>query len=168
MSQHTLQDIETLADEIRHAKDNRPFCLLTGAGCSLAAGIPLVSELIREMNDPHKEFAIHLKKLDDDQKKDYGQCMRKLSKNLRKDLLNPYLEKAKINWGNIAIASMMQAGFIQRVLTFNFDNVLARACGLCGEYPAIYDFVTGFPHPPITFQPPVSFTSMARGPVLLC
>ena len=34
----------------------------------------------------------------------------------------------------------MEAGFTQRVLTFNFDNILMRACGLIGLYPAIYDF----------------------------
>ncbi len=34
----------------------------------------------------------------------------------------------------------MHKGFVRRVLTFNFDQVLARACGLLGQYPAIYDF----------------------------
>jgi len=66
--------------------------------------------------------------------------MAKLPKSRRKELLTPYLDNAKINWSHIAIASLIKAGYIQRVLTFNFDNVLTKACGLCGEYPAIYDY----------------------------
>ena len=143
MAKYTKSNIQQLADEMRHAKDARPFALLTGAGCSKSAGIPLAFELIKEINDPANPFHIHLDRLDEEQRKDYGQCMRKLPKNARKDLLQTYLDNAKINWAHIAIASMMKAGYFQRVLTFNFDNVLSRACGLCGEYPAIYDFVTG-------------------------
>jgi hypothetical protein len=35
---------------------------------------------------------------------------------------------------------MIKAGFVTRVMTFNFDSDLARACGLSGFYPATYDF----------------------------
>ena len=142
MAKYTQTDIELLADEIRHAKDNRPFSLLTGAGCSQSAGIPLAAALVKQLNN-EDAFKHHLRSLSEVQRKDYGQCMRKLPKNCRKDLLQPYLDAAKVNWAHIAIASMIRAGYIQRVLTFNFDNVLSRACGLCGKYPAIYDFVTG-------------------------
>jgi hypothetical protein len=34
----------------------------------------------------------------------------------------------------------MSERFIERALTVNFDNLLARACGLLSLYPAIYDF----------------------------
>lgn len=40
----------------------------------------------------------------------------------------------------------MQAGYIQRVLTFNFDSILSRACSLLGLHPSIYDFATANPH----------------------
>ena len=70
--------------------------------------------------------------------------MGELSLNQRRELLDPYLREAKLNWAHIAIASLISTGYVQRrVLTVNFDNVLARACGLCGIYPATYDYATG-------------------------
>lgn len=71
---------------------------------------------------------------------DYGANMGCLSRAERKKLLEPYLKNPKVNWAHIAIATMLEAGFVHRVLTFNFDSVLARACGLLGLYPATYDF----------------------------
>ena len=37
---------------------------------------------------------------------------------------------AGINWGHIALAQMMRAGYVDRVLTVNFDTILHRACTL--------------------------------------
>lgn len=142
MTKYTPEDVKQVADFMRHAKDGRPFALLTGAGCSKAAGIPLADELLNEINTTSK-FEPALDGLSEEDRKNYGRVMARLVRAERKDLLMPYLEKAKVNWAHIAIAAMMGAGYIARVLTFNFDNVLARACGICGLYPATYDFVTG-------------------------
>ncbi len=68
--------------------------------------------------------------------------MQLLSPNERRDLFAPYLAKARINWAHIALAQLMNEQFIERSLTVNFDNLLARACGLLGLYPAIYDFAS--------------------------
>ena len=70
----------------------------------------------------------------------YGACMALLSINERRDLIRPYLAKAKINWGTIALAQLMGAGFVERVLTVNFDMVPEAAGGLLGLQPAVYDF----------------------------
>ncbi|MFZ3352629.1 MAG: hypothetical protein WA268_17380 [Xanthobacteraceae bacterium] len=66
--------------------------------------------------------------------------MKLLPPNQRRDLLAPYLAKASINWAHIVLAQFMNEHFIERALTVNFDNLLARACGLLSLYPAIYDF----------------------------
>ena len=143
MAKYTLEQVQDLAEEILHSKDSgRPFALLTGAGCSISAGIPSAKSLIKEINETPK-FKNRLRKLNGKEVDDYGLCMRQLPKNTRKELLTPHLKQAKVNWAHIAIASMMKEGFIERTLTFNFDNILNRANGLCGEYPAIYDYVTG-------------------------
>jgi tetratricopeptide (TPR) repeat protein len=114
----------------------RPF------SCSKTAGIPLASELIIKIAQ-NPRFQPHIARLTPEDRANYGKLMACLGKNDRKELLSPYLNNAKVNWANIAIASMMSAGYVSRALTFNFDNVLARACGICGLYPATYDFVTG-------------------------
>ncbi len=77
---------------------------------------------------------------DDLSKKRYGEVMAFLNAEERKEIIGPLLEKAKVNWGNLALAGMMKQGFVGRVLTFNFDFVHATACGINGHYPAIYDF----------------------------
>jgi len=142
MSKYTQEGINNLAEEMRYAKDaGRSFSLLFGAGCSLSSGIPLANGLVQEICETGK-YNHFLKALDSSEKTDYGLCMRQLPLNSRRDLLTPYLDKAKINWAHIAIASMMKSGYIQRALTFNFDNILNRANGLCGEYPSIYDYAT--------------------------
>ena len=138
MAGYTQKDIDELAGAIRQArKGDRPFNLLTGAGCSVSAGIPLAPELVEEI---HKRYPPVAEKLPEEKRFDYGACMSCLGENQQRDLLQPYLENAKVNWAHIAIAAMMEAGYVARVLTFNFDAVLARACGLMGLYPATYDF----------------------------
>jgi len=63
-----------------------------------------------------------------------------LSINERRDLIRPYLAAAKVNWGTIALAQLIAEGYVERVLTVNFDLVLENACGLLGLQPAVYDF----------------------------
>jgi len=139
MAKYTPEDIKRLANAMRRARDDkRPFNMLTGAGCSLTAGIPLAPKLVEEIHEKYGEECRH--RLDEGLLNDYGACMECLSDNERGDLLKPYLDNAKINWAHIVIASLMDAGFIAKVLTFNFDSILAQSCGLVGLYPATYDF----------------------------
>jgi len=136
MAKFTEDDVRELAAAIKRRDSGVAF--LTGAGCSVSAEIPLASQLVKEIKGKYAEEVKRLVK--PELQEDYGSCMGALSLGERKELLEPYLLKAKINWANIALASLIQAKFVRRVLTFNFDSVLARACGLVACYPAIYDF----------------------------
>jgi Tfp pilus assembly protein PilF len=60
----------------------------------------------------------------------------------RRDLIAQYVDQAQINWAHLCIALLMQAGYVDRVLTTNFDLLVARACAMLGVFPAIYDFAT--------------------------
>ncbi len=112
----------------------------------MSAGIPGAKELMKQIAE---EYPHLLTGLSQEERANYGRCMGQLSSAEQRRLLRPHLEKAKINWTHIAIAGMMKANYIARVLTFNFDNVLARACGLAGLYPPTYDFAVA---PSETFQ----------------
>lgn len=136
-SEH-LYAVEDLAEFMRISKDDEnPFIFITGAGCSVTAGIPLAKKIVSELNE---QFRLELKPLSDEDRKDYGKCMGRLETSKRRKYLQNYISKAKINWAHIALACLMKEGYIRRVMTFNFDNLLARSCGLLGEYPPIYDF----------------------------
>ncbi|UNP89581.1 hypothetical protein MNZ22_04085 [Aeromonas encheleia] len=131
-------DISDLAEFMRKAKkNNKPFVFFTGAGCSFTAGIPLAKKLIEDM---HKNFKTELKLLVGADREDYGKCMAQIGRDDRRRFLKSYIDEAKINWAHIALACLLREGYIGRVLTFNFDNLLARSCGLLGLYPATYDF----------------------------
>ena len=139
MDKMSLQyDISDLAEFMRKAKENnKPFVFFTGAGCSFTAGIPLAKKLIEDM---HKNFKTELKLLVGADREDYGKCMAQIGRDDRRRFLKSYIDEAKINWAHIALACLLREGYIGRVLTFNFDNLLARSCGLLGLYPATYDF----------------------------
>lgn len=117
--------------------DNQPYIFITGAGCSVSAGIPLANKIVSELNE---QFDLELKPLSAEDRRDYGKCMARIEASKRRKYLQGYIENAKINWSHIALACLIKEGYVRRVLTFNFDNLLARSCGLLGQYPPTYDF----------------------------
>ncbi len=131
-------NLDNIAELMRQAKDNgNPYVLLTGAGCSKSAGVPLADQLVTEMNS---QFDVQLSNLTEENRSNYNKCMNALTHQERRQLLQNHIKDANINWAHIGLASLMDSRYVQRVLTFNFDNILMRACGLIGLYPAIYDF----------------------------
>ena len=70
----------------------------------------------------------------------YPDCMAALERGVRRDLIGAYIDKAKINWAHIALAQLIDGGYVDRVLTTNFDPLISRACALVNSFPAVYDF----------------------------
>ena len=139
-------NVKEVAQLLKQAKENeKPYVFFTGAGCSVKADVPTATELIQEIC---KKFPIQVKNIDPEKDKyNYGKYMSALDKSERRELLKPHIiDNKKINWAHIALACLMQGGYIQRVLTFNFDSILSRACNLLGLHPSIYDFATANPH----------------------
>ena len=66
--------------------------------------------------------------------------MGQLSVAERRGLIADYVDEATINWAHIGIAQLMKHGFVDRILTTNFDLLAVRACALIGRFPAVYDF----------------------------
>ena len=139
-------DVQEVAQLLKQAKENdKPYVFFTGAGCSIKADVPSATGLIKEIIE---KFPIQVKNLDPEKDKyNYGKYMSALDKDERRRLLKPHIiDNKKINWAHIALACLMQSGYIERVLTFNFDSILSRACNMLGLHPSIYDFATANPH----------------------
>ncbi len=130
-----FRSIEEIVETLQNAKARGKCCtLLIGAGCSVKAGIPTATGFVEVIKQryPHA----YNRALE----KTYPKCTAELLVSERRDLIAEYVDKAKINWAHVCIALLMQAGCVDRVLTTNFDLLVARACALLGEFPAIYDF----------------------------
>ena len=72
----------------------------------------------------------------------YNGLMEQVSPNGRQELLNGFVEKAKINWAHLALAQLFLKEKIDRVLTVNFDPLLVKACAMVNFFPAIYDLAS--------------------------
>jgi hypothetical protein len=129
------REIADVLETVKRAKDRDKGCtLLIGAGCSVKAGIPMASEFVEIIR---KEYPRAYERAPE---KSYPHVMAELLMAERRDLISNYINNAKINWAHLAIAQLLKHGFVDRVLTVNFDPLVMRACALVGVFPAVYDF----------------------------
>lgn len=130
-----LRSIDDVVECVRNAKPRGRSCsLLIGAGCSVTAGIPPGSGFVKIIQERYPQAYQRA------EKKTYAPCMAQLMLAERRDLIAECVDKAKINWAHVGIASLIQSGYVDRVLTTNFDPLVMRASALLGEFPAVYDF----------------------------
>jgi cytochrome c-type biogenesis protein CcmH/NrfG len=127
-----LEDVVETLENSREAK--RGCSLLIGAGCSKSAGVPLASEIVALIKDKYP------KAYERAAEKTYAACMGQLAPGERTDLLRQRIDEARLNWGHVAIAQLLKAGWVDRVLTTNFDPLVLKACSLVDQHPAVYDF----------------------------
>ena len=131
------RSIDEIKETLQNAKSRGRGCaLLIGAGCSFKAGIPTATGFVEIIKDKYKLAYQRAPE------KTYAKGMGELLLSERRDLIGQYVDKAQINWAHLCIALLMQAGYVDRVLTTNFDLLVARACAMLGVFPAIYDFAT--------------------------
>ena len=124
-----------VVEVVRNAqKIGRKCTLLIGSGCSVTAGIPAAKGFVERIESDWPEAYKRATN------KTYPQCMTQLLPDERRALIAEYVDKAKINWAHIGIAQLIKHGFVDRVLTTNFDPLVVRACALANEYLAVYDF----------------------------
>jgi hypothetical protein len=129
----------------------RKCTLLIGAGCSVKAGIPTAQGFVEIIK---KEYPCAYGNASE---KTYPQCMAQLAPGERRDLIARYVDSAKINWAHLAIAQIVKNGFIDRILTTNFDPLVVRACALLGIFPAVYDFAASRLFEPAQIADPAVF-----------
>lgn len=129
------RQIEDIVEALKGAKQRGHACsLLVGAGCSVEGGIPTAGRFVDLIRDRHpRSYERALEKT-------YPACMAELSIAERHALIAEQVDAAQINWAHIGIALLMQHGYVDRILTTNFDPLIIRACAMLGEFPAVYDF----------------------------
>jgi hypothetical protein len=135
--------VEEISQTLQNARAaRRATSILIGAGMSKTAGIPLALELVEEIK---KKYPQRCRDLNVSAENLYGEAMAALAPNERRALLEPYMMAAKVNWAHIALAQLFHEGFISRIMSLNFDNLMIRASAIVGSIPAIYD-LSAFEH----------------------
>ena len=133
-------NIEDIAYLIYSAKENnlpKPIVFL-GAGASVTGGIPLASAIVKDIERKYPRNP-KIRKLSAANKKDYASMMECLLPAERNRLLKEYIDQAKINVTHIYLAHLITQGYIDFVLTVNFDNLMLRALALFNYFPPTYD-----------------------------
>ena len=130
------RSIKDIVEALKQAKEDPHIgcSLLIGAGCSFSANIPTGQGFVEKIQKERPTAYERAKE------KTYPHCMGELEPGFQRKLITDEIENSKINWAHIFIAVLIQKGYVDRVLTTNFDPLISRACALLGEFPAIYDF----------------------------
>lgn len=133
-----FKDLEDVVQAVRRIKkeDNVYVNLLIGAGCSVSGNIPTADGIVDIIKNDYSRL------YESAPSKNYSECMAQLTPIERRNLISKLVEGSKVNWAHIGIAQLLKFGFIDRILTTNFDNLVLRACSLVGEFPSIYDLAS--------------------------
>jgi tetratricopeptide (TPR) repeat protein len=146
-----LTTVKKIAAQLRLLQEKkRSSILFLGAGASQSAGIPLAGELgDLLLNKPHYKELVA-----DCVNTEYATLMNELPHGIRKDFLNEFITNSKLNQTHLYAASLMKAGYIDIVVTVNFDPLMLRALSVLNIFPSVYDmaisreFIVGGIEPP--------------------
>lgn len=134
--------IDYIAYLVRNAKlKNLPKPIIfLGAGASASAGIPLANEIVVDIKDKFKQNPL-IKNFIRNGEMDYYKVMGALTADERRDLFYSYITQdgIKINLTNLYLAQLLKEGYIDFILTVNFDDIILRACSLFNFLPPVYD-----------------------------
>ena len=136
MKTATIEDLVYVIQQAKDSNQPKPIFFL-GAGVSKSGGIPLAPEIAKDILKTYPT-APSIKKLEENEKT-YAKLMNCLLPYDRDQLLKKYINKARINVAHIYLAQLLKDGFIDYILTVNFDNLMLKALALFNEFPPIYD-----------------------------
>ena len=132
--------IEDVAYQLQQNKKNGSGAIvLIGAGCSVSAGIPLAGEIVKELREKYKDNP-RVQALSADAT--YRQLMECFLPSERKEIFKKYVDEASINVSHIYLAQLLIEGYVDYILTVNFDNLAQKALALYNNFPPIYDITT--------------------------
>jgi tetratricopeptide (TPR) repeat protein len=128
-----MQEVADVAETLRNARGRDKCALLIGAGCSVTAGIPTAPGIAAEAQSLCPRACSRTAD------KDYPHVMAALSPDERRSIIGKYVDNANVNWAHVCIAQLMNEGYVDRILTTNFDPLVIWASALVGRSPAVYD-----------------------------
>jgi hypothetical protein len=117
--------IKDLGAFLRAGRDsNRKFVLMLGAGASIASGVKSTPTIMQELVERYA--SADRQPGEDSIPERFDQLWRGESKASRQTMLAPYLE-VRPSSGYEHLARLIKSGFIDVIVTFNFDRLLEQA-----------------------------------------
>jgi len=136
-AEYNTETVEKLAVKIKARRNYQEgegggVAILLGAGASLSAGIPLAKSIVEEIFDKHPKIVKGCPP-------EYPEVMKELGPYLRNEILRPHIEEAKINPAHLYLSRLVKAGYVDRILTTNFDSLAVQGLALENIRPFVYD-----------------------------
>lgn len=119
---------------IWNKKNGYKTSVLIGSGVSATAGIPTASGFINIIKN---QFPERCTRCGTDS---YHEYMSILTPNQRRKIINDIINKSKINAAHLYLSLLVQNEYIDRILTTNFDTLVAKSFSLQNIFPGVYDF----------------------------
>ncbi len=134
------KEIRHLAYRLKKEKEDsgKGAIVFLGAGASVTGNVPLAKDVIKDILDLYADSP-DIDDLKKEEQANYYELMSCLTVKQRKELFKKYIDESKINAAHIYLAKLMEAGYIDYILTVNFDNLILRALALYSLFPATYD-----------------------------
>ncbi len=111
-------------------------CMLLGAGVSVSSGIPDANGIMDDLRDKFTKTVATATE------ETYSAYMSTLVDGVRRRWINNYLRRAKLNSSAIAVARLAGEGYVDRILTTNFDELIERALTMLNCTSTVHDFAS--------------------------
>jgi len=132
---YATADVGIIAEQLRWNRDKGySSAVLLGAGMSVSAGIPTATGIIQQVKDSFPLLAASC------QKETYPTYMGLLAPAQRRDVIGGFVDGAKINLAHLYLGVLVKEGYVNHILTTNFDPLVVRSLALFNIHPAVYDF----------------------------
>jgi len=130
--------IKYLATKMKALKEQKvgSTILFLGAGVSRSAGIPLASEIMDQL-EKDKDIKIFIEQKC--KKKSYAGYMDALPTGDRRRFFKKFIEVSNINTSHLYAAQLIAEGYVDCVVTTNFDNLMLKSLTLLNINPSVYD-----------------------------
>ncbi|MEA5460218.1 hypothetical protein VB796_14265 [Arcicella sp. LKC2W] len=136
MNKNSIEYLAYLLDKAKQDRKDNAIVFL-GAGASVSAGIPLTHVIVRHIKLKFRKNPI----IKQNTSNDYYQLMGALTADERRDLFHDYVtrDKVKLNIANVYLAQLLKLGYVDYIVTVNFDDLILKACTLFNFLPPVYD-----------------------------
>ena len=136
MNKNTIEYLAYLLDKAKQDRKDNAIVFL-GAGASVSAGIPLTYVIVRHIKLKFRKNPLIKRNTSND----YYQLMGALTADERRDLFHYYVtrDKVKLNIANVYLAQLLKLGYVDYIVTVNFDDLILKACTLFNFLPPVYD-----------------------------